>query len=39
MFEAPLQHHESRIDRLQIAALCGLMLVGTLFVYSATMVN
>jgi rod shape determining protein RodA len=39
MFDVPLQHHESRIDRLQIAALCGLMLVGTLFVYSATMVS
>jgi rod shape determining protein RodA len=39
MFEVALQHHESRFDRLQIAALCGLMLVGTLFVYSATMVS
>src|ERR1700690_1156169 len=39
MFDANLQHHESRIDRLQIAALCGLMLLGALFVYSATMVN
>ena len=39
MFDADLQHRESRIDRLQIAALCGLMLLGTLFVYSATMVS
>src|SRR5664279_852824 len=39
MFDANLQHHESRIDRLQIAALCGLMLLGALFIYSATMVN
>jgi rod shape determining protein RodA len=39
MFDAHLQHHESRIDRLQIAALCGLMLLGALFVYSATMVS
>src|ERR1019366_8509374 len=39
MFDAALQHRESRIDRLQIAALCGLMLLGALFVYSATMVN
>jgi rod shape determining protein RodA len=39
MFDADLQHHKSRIDRLQIAALCGLMVVGTLFVYSATAVN
>jgi len=39
MFDADLQHHESRIDRLQIAALCGLMVLGALFVYSATMVD
>jgi rod shape determining protein RodA len=39
MFDADLQHHQSRIDRLQIAALCGLMVLGTLFVYSATMVS
>ena len=39
MFDAALQHRESRIDRLQIAAICGLMLLGALFVYSATMVN
>src|SRR6266436_337722 len=30
---------QSRIDRLQIAALCGLMVLGALFVYSATMVS
>ena len=39
MFDKDLQRHESRIDRLQIAALCGLMLLGTVFVYSATMVG
>lgn len=39
MFDQDLQRHESRIDRLQIAALCGLMLLGTVFVYSATMVG
>jgi rod shape determining protein RodA len=39
MFDADLQHRESRIDRLQIGALCGLMVLGALFVYSATMVN
>jgi rod shape determining protein RodA len=39
MFDADLQNHQSRIDRLQIAALCGLMLLGALFVYSATMVS
>src|SRR5712671_1478926 len=30
---------QSRIDRLQIAALCALMVLGALFVYSATMVT
>jgi rod shape determining protein RodA len=39
MFDVDLQHRESRIDRLQIGALCGLMVLGALFVYSATMVN
>ena len=39
MFDADLQHQKSRIDRLQIAALCGLMVIGVLFVYSATMVS
>src|ERR1035441_8804959 len=39
MFDADLQNHQSRIDRLQIAALCGLMVLGAMFVYSATMEN
>ena len=39
MFDTILQHRESRVDRLQIAALIGLMVLGTLFVYSATMVR
>ena len=39
MFNADLQHHESRLDRLQIASLCGLMVLGALFVFSATMVS
>jgi len=30
---------QSRVDRLQVAALCALMLIGGLFVYSATMVT
>jgi rod shape determining protein RodA len=30
---------QSRIDRLQVAALCVLMVLGALFVYSATMVT
>ena len=39
MFEPLFSESRSRIDRLQIGALCGLMLVGVLFVYSATMVT
>jgi rod shape determining protein RodA len=33
------QEHHERFDRLQLVALVGLMIVGTLFVYSATMAN
>jgi rod shape determining protein RodA len=39
MFETMLNERQSRLDRLQLAAVCGLMLVGALFVYSATMVS
>jgi rod shape determining protein RodA len=39
MFDATLNDRQPRIDRLQIAALVGLMLVGLAFVYSATMAN
>src|SRR6266446_1374167 len=39
MFRGLLSESRSRIDRLQIAGLCGLMLLGVLFVYSATMVT
>ena len=39
MFEATLNESQSRTDRLLLAALAGLMLVGLLFVYSATMVG
>jgi len=31
--------HAVQLDRLQLAALAGLMVLGTLFVYSATMAN
>jgi len=36
-----LQYHDQtvRVDRLQLAALAGLMFIGTAFVYSATMAN
>jgi rod shape determining protein RodA len=39
MFDAALNERQSRIDRVQIAALLGLMVLGALFVYSATMVG
>jgi rod shape determining protein RodA len=40
MSTTPLnQEHHERFDRLQLAALGGLMIIGTLFVYSATMAN
>lgn len=39
MYDALLNERQSRLDKLQVAAVCGLMLVGALFVYSATMVN
>ncbi len=37
MFENYLSASRSRIDKMQLAALCALMVIGTLFVYSATM--
>jgi rod shape determining protein RodA len=39
MFEEILNEQQSRVDRLQLLALAGLMLVGTAFFYSATMSN
>jgi len=39
MFPPSLNEHQRRIDKLQLAALAGLMLLGTVFVYSATMVS
>ena len=39
MFEPTLNPSQSRVDRLQIAALVGLMGLGASFVYSATMVR
>src|ERR1051326_6463170 len=39
MFEPSLNDHQPRLDRLQIAALCGLMLMGAAFVYSARMAS
>jgi rod shape determining protein RodA len=39
MFDAHLNEHQGRLDKLQLVALCGLMLLGGVFVYSATMVS
>jgi rod shape determining protein RodA len=39
MFDAIFQERQSRLDRLQLAGIGGLMLLGTAFVYSATMVS
>ena len=39
MLNDSLNERHDKLDRLQLAALAGLMLIGTLFVYSATMAN
>ena len=40
MFDTALfSESKARLDKLQIAAVCGLMAVGALFVFSATMVS
>jgi len=39
MFDPTLNEHPTRLDRLQIAALVGLMLMGAAFVYSAKLVD
>jgi rod shape determining protein RodA len=39
MFTSLFSESQSRIDRLQLAALFALMIIGGLFVYSATMVT
>lgn len=39
MFDPKLNEHPNRLDRLQIAALVGLMLMGAAFVYSAKLVD
>ncbi|HXJ75848.1 MAG TPA: FtsW/RodA/SpoVE family cell cycle protein, partial [Candidatus Dormibacteraeota bacterium] len=36
---ASLNEHQARLDKVQIVALTGLMLLGAAFVYSATMVS
>ncbi len=37
MFDTTLNQHQARLDKLQIAAIAGLMLLGAAFVFSATM--
>jgi rod shape determining protein RodA len=39
MFEATLTDRQGRLDRLQMAALLALMVIGVAFVYSATMTS
>ncbi|MCX6927789.1 MAG: hypothetical protein NT154_31955, partial [Verrucomicrobia bacterium] len=39
MFDVDLIERQRRIDRVHLVALLGLMLIGTAFVYSATMVS
>ena len=39
MINASLNESHAKIDRLQLVVLAGLMLIGTAFVYSATMAN
>jgi len=39
MITTPINEPHHRVDRLQLAVLVGLMFVGTMFVYSATMVS
>jgi rod shape determining protein RodA len=39
MANDPLNEREPKLDRLQLIALLGLMVIGTLFVFSATMAN
>jgi rod shape determining protein RodA len=39
MNRATLSENRARLDLLQVGAVAGLLVIGTLFVYSATMVN
>jgi len=39
MINLPINEPHGKLDRLQLAALAGLMVLGTAFVYSATMAN
>ena len=39
MVDPSINEHAPRLDRLQLAGLAGLMVIGTLFVASATLAN
>src|SRR5271167_4751084 len=39
MVNPSINEREPKLDRLQLAALCGLMFIGAMFVYSATSAN
>jgi rod shape determining protein RodA len=39
MVDPSINEREPKLDRLQLVALAGLMFIGTMFVYSATMAN
>jgi len=39
MFDVINSRQQSRIDKLHLSALCALMLLGTAFIYSATMIG
>lgn len=39
MFDVHLTENRARLDKLQLVALCGLMILGAAFVFSATMVS
>ncbi|MGH7950442.1 MAG: FtsW/RodA/SpoVE family cell cycle protein [Limisphaerales bacterium] len=39
MVDPSINEHGGKLDRLQLFALAGLMIVGTMFVFSATMAN
>jgi rod shape determining protein RodA len=39
MVDPSINEHHGKLDRLQLVAIAGLMFIGTMFVYSATMSN
>jgi rod shape determining protein RodA len=39
MVDPSINEHQAKLDRFQLVALAGLIFIGTMFVYSATMAN